>query len=1129
MSDKTQGTYRGFLTADPRINHDTLNLTLSTVDQDGVLPGIPKDISDPPSPMVFESTGEPPSSKVLVRTQRGGFPGVSARSGGFITKFESDAADQWLGWDVPNAFESIRNVPNSAPNNSDQIHAIRTNSGAVLAVLRSFGLPAGPMTVNVRKVEEPTGLLLDVATLTPEDTSPALQDLYPCLVQLPSDRLLLFFWVVDTDAEIAQIQMWYSDDEGETWTQGSRYCLSAGISTSTYELGRIRGAHNAGQVLLVAEIRDPSKVGPGQRPEALVQWGSDDNGTTFAEVYRFDLAGSPTENGASPEVIPLRSGGFAVHYASTQDRTHRYRRLSNAFHAMGVIAESDPLPHPENIDPDLAVWKAEDNTQYATARLRQASASDELANNMVVMRSIDDGVTWTRMELGTGGATLQGLWRDGGDLAYPTQFCVVEGAGQSLMFTAFQGHLISGFDDTRLYMLVLGGHSTLTRGSLSLFREDTRQISWDRTWVGVQRPSVAAPNIWTQSVLGAPTVSLGAPSGVNGMVVDVASGEVLNWRFNLLATPLPEATVTRERMVRSQLTLISEIPVGEPRCVLRLIQANGSSEYGLEIWFWKNSTEYGYTYVDREAMGSPVSVTIADNPVDNRSEFEILVAQRGGNYAVYHRPMGSSSPFQRGVRTGWVEAVVGTLIERTSVPRAYEEIRWGALDIGSTAVSVAWASLQSVTNPIEGVVGLSEGFNNPKDLFPRGISRDWLTLPRTDTRISAVDGPTMQGDTWEIGTRSLYGVDLVDPQVSSSPRQVWRTPAGDTTEQTLVWDMSEEDTPLFTAGAGGSWGVAILGANWRTATLYGVTAAGTEVEIMAIDMAAGLVDVPYIREGNIGRVGAFDADLNAGVWVDEHELAGATVLTLDSGDSAVEADRILSNTQGLWTAVDGGSPHQTPVVHLASTTTTSGSATIVRPNGVFWRRDLPAPGKFRRIKLVIDAQTTASGRLETGNIIIGPAYMFGRDYSEGRVIDTEANTQVATLRGGTRYSRKLGPDRRTAQIGWREGVDTTPTHRGDPASMDYAQAGTTGPATLTTPSAVPGQVEGILRRHAGQDIPLVYLASVDGTADGVVSLVRRGDFVYGRLDGGVRQESFLGEEQDDEVIRVSNVEISEEV
>ncbi len=193
---------------------------------------------------------------------------------------------------------------------------------------------------------------------------------------------------------------------------------------------------------------------------------------------------------------------------------------------------------------------------------------------------------------------------------------------------------------------------------------------------------------------------------------------------------------------------------------------------------------------------------------------------------------------------------------------------------------------------------------------------------------------------------------------------------------------------------------------------------------------------------------------------------------------------------------------------------------------MFFIREIPTSGGYEKIELVIDSQSTAEGYLETGTILIGSVAVFGRDYSWGREITTETNVDVTTRRGGTRYSRKLGPDRRLVEFGWAEGIDSTSIHDLD---ADYAQMGSSSPATVASPANTPDMVEGILRGIDGPDTLVVYLASIDGTTDSQVDIMSRDAFVYGRTGDQVTRQVILGEEEDTEVMRVSSIEITEEV
>jgi hypothetical protein len=74
-------------------------------------------------------------------------------------------------------------------------------------------------------------------------------------------------------------------------------------------------------------------------------------------------------------------------------------------------------------------------------------------------------------------------------------------------------------------------------------------------------------------------------------------------------------------------------------------------------------------------------------------------------------------------------------------------------------------------------------------------------------------------------------------------------------------------------------------------------------------------------------------------------------------------------------------------------------------------------------------------------------------------------------------------------------------------------------------------LDGIHRAQSGATGHVVYLPRLvkGGASDVAVLLNRRGQHLFGRLEGPVRVENVLGEELDTELVRVAALTIREEV
>lgn len=1103
-ANRTRSTYRGVVVPDPRVCHANLNASLSSYTEADPKPGIPVDGNAPRSAMVLEASGAQAASTTLeVRTMRGGFPGVSERSGGFIHRLST--ASYWAGWDVPNTasgWEWLHRTSNAY--GAAQPHVIRLLSGNAMSVNKRLGVDS-VTRILPRVFDADTGTWTELDLLEPDDWGGAnVADPYPCLCQLPSGRILLYYWLPDSVSDTAQIQMQFSDDEGVSWQIGSRYVLDAPIDTSTYDLRRIRVVYNAGQVLLVAQIEDGAQT----YIEGLVQCASDDNGVRFSTVYTYDIAGG--ENGANPEILAGTGGGFVVLYQDTLNGAHMVKRrtLSSAFHSLGGETEVTALTLPlagSDVQLDFAAWPGEDGAWYLVIRTAYVFLTSPAA--LYTYRSIDDGDAWSRLTSSTDAAAVESLFYTGGELHYLTGFSACEVRGRMVMLSQFVTDA-GTYDDWSLLAVYAGGYTTLTQPALAHVVDDVSQQCWEVVWSAWFEPDQESTpdwgTVWAASTTGSPTVSFAD----EGMLVECDASNYRGWTRTLFLS----SAVTDEGVFEFQGQFVEGGSATAKAMVAEMRVADGTDDYTVCLYFYDAASGpggvAGYRVTDEHSGSAGTDVEL-----DITQPFQIRVSITAGIVRVWHRLIDVDGSL---LRDGWVAAHANTsLTSNTSSPASNWQVRWCGFAAGSGDTSMYWKDVRTTVNTA-GFVGYTNGFTNPGDLFPRSYSRRPVSLHQ-GTRLAAVDGPTMPGEEWTLTTRSLYGVENIDPAIAPSPRRKWRTSAE--TQQVLVWDLSDVDDGLLTLGPG-PFGLCLMGCNWRTASLYGRTAAGTDTKLFDIDLAAGFTSLEYSREGRILRPAGTTSD--AAAWLHHHELAGAT-LDLDATDYL----KVTTNSGGWWT---DASNVEFPRVYCAAiddSEGTSGSLDIWRPDGLFLLRVPPSPGAWRHLKLVIDAQTTADGYLETGLAMFGPAYIFGADYAWGRIVSAEANTAVTTRRAGTRYARKLGPLRRRAELAWTDGVDMTSVFALDP---DFALAGTTSPAVVATPAATPTLLEGLLDYLGGPGTTLVYFATMDGTADSVVTLNRQGDFLYGRLSAdGVRRETILGEEQDTELVRVAGIAIEQEV
>jgi len=316
-------------------------------------------------------------------------------------------------------------------------------------------------------------------------------------------------------------------------------------------------------------------------------------------------------------------------------------------------------------------------------------------------------------------------------------------------------------------------------------------------------------------------------------------------------------------------------------------------------------------------------------------------------------------------------------------------------------------------------------------------------------------------------------------------------------------------------------GLYLDGVNFRTGSIEGWDGAAWQT-ITTFDTSTELSGLPYTRDG--ATIKPALTGHTAQRYIGFDELDGATV---DLGSSKFR--KISRNTAGLWSDTAGTTVTKPVQAHLETvdgTEPASGTANIWSPRLLVTIR---AASNFTGYRLVIDSQSNADGYFEIGSAVLGPVFLFSRDYSWGRVLALDTNTELTEARDGTRRSRVLGPSRRKVEFGWIDGIDMTPVlgANPDPAYLKATSTGASKPAALD--GETPLLIRDLVGHLNGQHTPCVYLANVaKGTPD-VQQTTAQDAAIYGRIMTGVRLETVQGEELEDEVTRIATITIEQEL
>lgn len=1074
-SEFTTTETRGLLLHDQR-----LTAVESATSEASPQPGVPELVSTQKTFLALEASGEQAAGVDLrVQCLDGGF----AEPGGAKFCWKGNSDTDWRGWDAPNTLQGFESLvwgnDTANPYQADECSVIALDNHKVIAAYRKK-ISTTNSGVYTQVFDPSTNAWTEATvrtTITPTDP------LHPGMVQLPSGRVLLFNWIKQNSGAHWNIEAWFSDDDGVTWSTYSTGTLAIEdvVLATGYTPGRLRAAYKDGQIVIVGEL-NPSTL------SRLVQFASTDLGHTFDRVSVGDttaryvdllvynsefrlfcmlVADQPAD--ARPAMIP-----FGDAYQDVTDASTSSYELAET---VGPGTQSwAAISQDLNVisDGELSAWVDDTNAIHLCLRKRPQ-------DDPVIWVSTDGGDTWTAI----GGASsaaggVHAPWFRSQGQAYPTGFDGVSASGRVVMVTNFDGNT-NAYGDNSLFACHLGGYSTKVV-PLSFEGADPllSRVPWEKTYIPIDTPDNCG---WTQG------------GGTAGAIMNTAPPRL---RINTTADTgyytIASSTTKSEgfKPVQFALECASGGSVSSPACAVRFDVNDGSDDYSVDIRFSTTAFRV-YDVATSAQVGDDVSIDMTD-----AKEFMVAIAE--DRIAVWYRDWADDF-----VDREWTLGVADAI--GTGAAHSQTQVWFGS--IASSTCDQRWYKFCFCDDGYVGYFDLPSGQTNPDDLQGRAYSviPQWVD---GGTFMRARGGPAVPGDIHKIATRYGYPREAILPTVSASPRRAWRSTS--LSNQSLVFD--------FTGGIGsdvyqmsGSFGIGMFGINWRTATVE--VYSGSYSTLYTIDAADGLTSLAYERSGNTIRP---SSSATGSRYLHRDELVGGTI------KMGSTYRKILGNAPGYW-----GNVRQKAVIYFDGYTDTepaSGSSLEIwcpQVTSIYHLADT----QFEKVRITITSSSAADSYFTIGSMVAGPYVAFGKEYSFGRTEDETSNTNIRTSDDGYRTARNLGPNRRIVTFGWTEGVDTTLVYAQDD---DYILGTSTANAwAIAGRSDTPFDVLGLASHLRGGLRPVVYLADVDkGTPDTLMITDKRLQ-LYGRIIGDVGITSALGGEGSSEVFTINTIVIEEEV
>jgi len=356
MAHKKSGDdLRGLIIPDTRISFlGSFSEADTVATQASPRPGVPEPLVD--SDMYLQTSGSQ-SSDMDMRIY-GHVPGhVDDESARFHWKHTTGTDTTVKGWNPPNTgFRGVEHLhEDQSLHRKHRIDVITLTDGSLVAcspVDDSSGYTADPQIWYRRSEDsywrsgsggagDPFGVGI-VRNWLDQTTDSNVRGSGGALVELPSGRVLHFFWATQTEFiddpawsgsesrnDVYNIRCNKSDDRGVTWSVHSMECLKDSVGKSTtagslaaYVPGQLKAAYKDGQILLISSV-----VITSQHPNATygLEWTGSDRyaGNTWLQMASSDLgatfdrveagSGEAGQNGTG-FCVAVVNGEFVISY-----------------------------------------------------------------------------------------------------------------------------------------------------------------------------------------------------------------------------------------------------------------------------------------------------------------------------------------------------------------------------------------------------------------------------------------------------------------------------------------------------------------------------------------------------------------------------------------------------------------------------------------------------------------------------------------------------------------------------------------------------------------------------------------------------------------------------------------------
>lgn len=1102
---RAKGVLRGFLIQDHRYTTGGINFSQTNITESNLIPDYPVFQGSTGSFQIL-ATGTPtdPNGQFFARTLQGGQANGSAstfcwRTGSSGEYYGRDPFHVWNKYVRGQSGANVFNDPGMAE--------IRDGNGLLVGGCEVDG---NDRNYNLYRINTDTGNVTSLGTAFTATSTNDSDTFGPRFVTLENGRILMYYYIYDNASGYTNIQMAYSDDNGNNWTVGASKCLDTDIDRTNINLGPIAVAQGNDQFLML--IQELTTTGSVTGSSETVQYASYD-GMNFASLGSINSA---DEDDVWMPSITFGNDFFYVAFVTGSHKTATsYDMSPNVIRTAAAGASLTSLNRTvvSNVLARKHLSIVADNDGF----LHLYADDDNNSNIQTYSRSNNGGITWTQGNLGT-------------DRSWG-------GSGTRIK----SGSAI--YHKSAVWLACNNG-AGVTEGSLNIFQfGGATNVNWptELDFQGVH-PFTATPHqaYFPNATLGASYTADNDPLTRGGDPVESYTSTGSYMLVYTGSTGLGEAWYT---------DLDSDVGSEyEPQIMfgsIKTVYGTGSLYVSCVKSSGNTFTEARLDYLggaDKklnlvDAQTDTIKATV---DLDNQADRLDLMLYVSGAQASAWWAEHTFAPtrYWNVVATGSTLSQLGSGETAHSASLKVFGPASGGSDPDGAKVEV-FALKNSRQGEVRGGgsttntnVGfpLEDGFNNPSDLIGFPYNNDTATYVSGGVSVLAYEGVTYGGDVFKYETDSLYPLENIFMDHSTSPGETFRT-ANDTAGQSITIRVGDDNKSEMSLPLSPVIGISLRGINFGDFALdYYDTDSSSFVELGYFDnrfQVNGDTTLTYQRRGTTVYPDA-STGFSTAPYLRMDELKDGHAY-FGSGN----AKRIEHNTEGYWIKRSTTSKFTTlHVPDLTNAFPASGSSMQIFPPNAVGLVYLPQEHSSSAYRLRLapsGSGVTPNGYFEIGQMVFGPVVIQGWDWSESHSEELEPNVETTEFSDGKRRTVVRGKTRKVKSLTFQETAATDMYVGPD----DYLLANANSYPVSNRHDST-DQMMGLFKRLQGSHEPVIFLPHVRSSSAALPHAVtlrdheQSGSF-YGRIVSTVSRDVVLGEELTDEIYRLGTITIEEEL